>query len=477
MKIEDYKITGGLNSEQIEKMHEKALWLCENVGINIPHDGIINLLTSYEGVNVGKNNIVKFKPELVTKAIKEAKYDLPEYAKNEWIISAGAHQTACYDLNNMGRIKEADSTDLVNFIKLGDALDTVGSAPVVPLDIPSHLQHIFMHKIAYENSRRRCNDIYEHMDKPSYECARYVYEMAKVAGKRFAFGVWMISPRTFDAKGLDIAFKLLNKRIPMWVATMPVAGVASPITMIGTIQQSIFEHIAGLTMLNLINTGANNYISPNDAFEGDAFDMKYSTFVYGSVEYTEHTMYQIPLCHFYDIPVMTKTLLTASKQPDAQAAAEIGMHTLFAVLMGARAFRCGGLLSTGELYSGEWLVIVKEMIDYIKKMIQPGEFSEERLMVDEIAAVGPGSSFIGRKSTIQMYKDEYWIPDIFEHSNLGQWQEMGSKPLWQYAVNRAKKLISEHTYEIEEDKKKELNKIYDVAKKDKKLEDSFKVHV
>ena len=477
MKIEDYKIAGGLNKEQIKKMHENALWLCENVGINIPHDGVIDILSSYEGVRIGENNIVKFKPDVVIKAIDEAKYDLPEYAKDEWIISAGAHQTACYDLDNMGRIKEADSNDLVNFIKLGDALDTVGSAPVVPMDVPAHLQHILMHKVAYENSRRRCNDIFEHMDKPSYECASYVYEMAKVAQKRFAFGVWMISPRTFDAKGLDIAFKLLDKGVPMWVATMPVAGVASPITMIGTIQQSIFEHIAGLTMLNLINTKSYNYISPNDAFEGDAFDMKYSTFVYGSVEYTEHTMYQIPLCHFYNIPVMTKTLLTASKQPDAQAAAEIGMHTLFAALMGSRAFRCGGLLSTGELYSGEWLIIVKEMIEYIKKMIQPGEFSEERLMVDEIAEVGPGSSFIGRKSTIEMFKDEYWIPDLFEHSNLGQWQEMGSKPLWQYAIDRAKKIISEHSFQIDEDKKKELDRIYEVAKEDQELKDSFKVHI
>ena len=81
-------------------------------------------------------NYVKFNPELVINALKEAKYDLPEYAKDEWIISAGAHQTACYDLDNIGRLKEAETKDLINFIKLGDALDTVGSAPVVPLDVP-----------------------------------------------------------------------------------------------------------------------------------------------------------------------------------------------------------------------------------------------------------------------------------------------------------------------------------------------------
>ena len=219
-----------------------------------------------------------------------------------------------------------------------------------------------------------------------------------------------------------------------------------------------------------------NYISPNDAFEGDAFDMKYSTFVYGSVEYTEHTLYQIPLCRYYNVPIMTKAALTNSKQPDGQAAAEIGMHTLIAALMGARAFRCAGLLSSGEIYSGEWLVINKEIVDYVKTLLKPQEFSEGRLFIDEIADVKAGGSFIGRKSTMQLFRQEYWMPELFTHMNLGQWQEAGSKSMWQYAIDRAKKLITGHTYQIDDDKKKELDKIYEAAKKDKKLEDSFKIY-
>ncbi len=470
--IEEYKLKGGLTEEQIELMHEKALHLIENEGVNVPHDGILNILSNYDGVKI-ENRTVRFKPGLVEKAIREAKYDVPEYPKDKWVVSAGAHQTACYDLDS-GKIRETNSEDLLKFIKLGDALDTVGSSPVVPLDLPIHTQMLMMYKVAYENSRFRCNDIYEHMDKPTLECANYVYEMAKAAEKRYAYGIWMISPRSFDKNGLEVAYRLLDKGVPMWVATMPVAGVAAPITMIGTILQSMFEIFFGLTLINLINTKGNNYISPNDAFEGDAFDMKYSTFVYGSVEYIHHTLYQIPLCKHYNIPVMCKTLLTSSKAPDAHAAAEIGTHTLIAALAGARAFRCGGLLSTGELYSGEQLVIEMEMIEYIKNVLKKQEFSEDRLMVDEIAAVKAGGSFIGRKSTIENFRKEYWQPGLFTHSNLGQWKEMGEKSLYKYANERTKKLISEHKYQIDEDKKRELDKIFEIAKNDQKLIDSFK---
>jgi trimethylamine--corrinoid protein Co-methyltransferase len=171
---------------------------------------------------------------------------------------------------------------------------------------------------------------------------------------------------------------------------------------------------------------------------------------------------------------MAKTLLTAAKEPDAQAAFEIGSHTLLAALFGARAFRCGGLLNHGELYSAEMLVIVCEIVEYIKNLLKKEDFSEENLMMDEIIEVGSGQSFIGRKSTFERFRDEYWEPGLFNHSNLGQWREMGSKTLWQYANKIVKKKIKDHKYRIEEDVKKELDKIYEMAKNDKQLEYSFK---
>ncbi len=472
MRIENFTIEGGLNKEQMDTMHEKVLYLIEKVGIHIPHEGMLKRLSNYDGVKIEKDH-VKFKSDLVMKALKGATYDLPTYAKDNWIISAGAHQTSFYDWDT-GELRPPSSNDLVDLIKLGDALDTVGSAPVVPLDVPIHLQTILMHKIAWENSRYRCNDIYEHMDKPTFECANYVYEMAQAANKRFTFGIWMISPRSFDKNGLEVAYQLLDKNVPMWVSTMPVAGVSAPVTMLGTILQSMYEHFAGLTMLSLINHKANNYISPNDAFEADPFDMKYTTFVYGSAEYIRHTLHQMALCKYYDIPIMTKTLLTSSKEPDAHASFEIGVHTLIAALGGARAFRCGGLLSTGEIYCAEQLIIDYEIVEYIKTILREEDFDEARLMIREIESVGPGESFVGRKSTLENFRKEYWEPQLFVHTNLGQWMEMGSKSVRQYAREMARKKIKEHTYATDKDTKKELDKIYNRAMKDEKLEDSFK---
>lgn len=472
MIIEDFKLMGGLSKEQMDTLHEKALFLVENVGIDIPHEGILKKLANYSGVTINGQN-VKFKSDLVTRALNEAKYILPDYANNEWLIDAGAHQTKTYDLET-GKLRETTTNDLISLLKLGHTYGAVGSVPVVPLDQPPYLQEIFMHKIAYEYSERRCNDIFEHMDKSTISCANYVYEMAKVANKWFTFGIWMISPRSFDKRCLDITYHLLDKGIPMWVATMPVAGVSAPINMISTLLQSMFESFAGLTMLNLINDKSFCYISPDDIFEADPFDMKYSTFVYGSTEFIRAQIFKGQLCKYYNIPYVSKSMNAGGKEADEQSAFEVGTATLITAMLGARVFRTGGCISACEIYSAEQLAIDYEIIEYIKNLIKSEEFSEDRLMLDEIIAVGPKDSYVNRMSTIKGFRKEYWEPELFTHSNLGQWIEFGSKSISQYANEIAKRKIASFEYHLNEDIKKELDRIYECARNDQKLIDSYR---
>ncbi len=189
-----------------------------------------------------------------------------------------------------------------------------------------------MHNVSYRYSRYRCNDIYEHMDK----------------------------------------------------------SIPAPITMLFTLLQSMFEYLTGLTMLNLINTSSHNYIVPDDAFEADPFDMRHSMFVYGSAEYNRAALHKIVLCNYYHIPAIGKSLNTAGKKPDAQAAFEVGSHSLIALLAGARAFRTAGLLSAVEVYSAEIVVINREIFNYLKNVLKEEPFLAERLIEEEIREVGLG---------------------------------------------------------------------------------------
>jgi hypothetical protein len=54
---------------------------------------------------------------------------------------------------------------------------------------------------------------------------------------------------------------------------------------------------------------------------------------------------------------------------------------------------------------------------------------------------------------------------------------MGSKSLYRYANERAKKLLKEHSYQIEPEKKRELERILAAARKDEKLAKSREVAI
>ena len=65
---------------------------------------------------------------------------------------------------------------------------------------------------------------------------------------------------------------------------MPITGVNAPILEKAGMLQAMFETLACLTMLSLVNTKGYSYIQVIDSFIVHPFDMKYSTFVYGSAE-------------------------------------------------------------------------------------------------------------------------------------------------------------------------------------------------
>ena len=328
MKLEQYRLSGGLTPEQIGLMKRKAIELVERVGLHVPHQGILDLLRQHDGVKV-EGETVKFRPELVEKALAAARFPLPEYYGKEWVISAGAHQPKMHDLET-GALRDTTLQDLKDLVKIGDALDTVGSAPCVPLDVPIHLQEIQMHKVAWENSRRRANDMFEHDPKPNVNVAQYVYEMSQAAGRWFSLGLYMVSPRTFDPPELEIIYRFLDKGVPMWAGTMPITGVNAPILEKAGILQAMFETLACLTMLSLINTKGYNYIQVIDSFIVHPFDMKYSTFVYGSAEDARGTMDKLAIHKELGLPLVAKSLITGAKQVDAQSAHEVGVYTMMA---------------------------------------------------------------------------------------------------------------------------------------------------
>lgn len=458
----NYNIREGLTEEQIKQMYERALEIIEEIGLEVSHKGILQTLSQKEGVKIEKS-MVKFESWLVDKYVMSQSYPMNEFSNGYKIVS-GAYEQNVIDLDT-GKIRQATLKDLVELTKLADSYGMVGSAPVRPMDLPNPLQEIAMYKVSWENSSKKAQGIFDANPKPSLEVTEYIYEMSKVVNKSFSIGIWINSPfRTFPEE-LNILYNFLDRKVPLWVATMPIAGVTAPIHMIGAYVQSMAELFAGYTMLKLLSPESYVYCSVIDSIRAYSFDMKYGSFVYGSPEDVRATLFQIQLNRYFKIPVIAKSLLTNAQLPGPQAAAEKAAHTVTAALAGVDGFTNAGLLSVDDIYSAEQVVIDYEIVEYARRLLKSSHFSEETLSTDiikEVVEEGRGD-FLSHQSTLDNFRDAFWVPELFEHYTLRQWQAKGAKPISDRAKEIAKRRISEHHFELERSVQNELNKIYKKA--------------
>ncbi len=470
----DLKLSGGLSAKELSEFHEKVLDIIANCGIFLKHKGFLSRLADYDGVNV-RGDVVTFTPELVNKYVFNIKYDLPpHFDGDKFLTISGGNNLRTKDIET-GKIRLANSDDLINYTKLEDALGMAGSACVKPIDMPDYLQEINMYKILWENSRFKANDIFDINSKSTANCCEYVYEMAQILKKKFTVGVWVQSPRMLNTADMDIVYPYLDKAdVSLYVGNYPIYGVSTPLFVESGLALAAAELFSGYLVLRLASGKENVYLQPVDAIMGHPFNWKHGNVVYSSPQDITKTIYQSCLNNYYNIPVVGMSLVTMGKDADCQAGFEKGVHTLIAALLGAKIFRVAGILAFDDYYCPLQLVIDFEIVRMIETLVRRRDFDVGKILLDEIAEVNPGGTFLEKDSTIMNFKKDYYESQIFDNQSFGRWEQEGSKALSDKCRLFIKKTIESHQFELSSEKKKELNAIYQRAVNDQSLIESYK---
>ena len=85
------------------------------------------------------------------------------------------------------------------------------------------------------------------------------------------------------------------------------------------------------------------------------------------------------------------------------------------------------------------------MLGSIRRIGRGIEVNEETLSVDVINSVveGPGH-FLGTDQTLQLMKTEYVYPQQADRLSPDDWQDAGSKDIWQRATEHAREVLNTH---------------------------------
>ncbi|MCM8788327.1 MAG: trimethylamine methyltransferase family protein [Candidatus Omnitrophica bacterium] len=193
-----WKISGGLNEDDIKQVHTAALELIEKIGILTPSAQALEMIEGTNGVKI-RDNRVFIQPQVVEGLLGPfPKKQIPDNQEPSFHISG--YSLRCYDIRT-SEIKKPTTNDMVEFAKIAHSLGVTGSSIVMPQDIAQKLAEVATYKLCMDVS----DCVYGAGIFSDAEVFDIVQEMLAVTGQKYNVGMHMISPMAFDPFLLEMA--------------------------------------------------------------------------------------------------------------------------------------------------------------------------------------------------------------------------------------------------------------------------------
>jgi len=447
-----------LNREQASAIHTAALEILEEIGFRMEHPGALSMLVD-AGAKIAQPDWVKLPASVVEKAIKSAprQIDLYDQQANVAIqlvnghsfYGTGSDATFTVDVET-GERRRTVLRDVANFARLVDGLENMSFAMSManPEDVP--IEEIYVYVFA-EMVRNTSKPIVFIADSGK-DIAR-IHEIAchvasgeeNLRRKPFLLNYSeAISPLRFPHNVMEKLIFCAEHRIPICLPSGSNAGGGAPVTLAGAMAMGIAENLAGLTVHQLVGTGAPFLFGPNVS----VLDMKSTVVSYGCPEWS---LTQAALAdmrdEIYGIPVWAFAGASDAKVMDAQAGAEAMFSIITGMLSGANLIHDVGFLEYGSTSSLEMVTMADELVAMSRFFTRGIPVDEQTLALDAIERVGtggPGSIFLTDDHTFEHFMEAQFLPRLMDRSRYDAWKEAGATNLYERCNREVRRILEEH---------------------------------
>src|SRR3982075_2499798 len=444
-----------LSGEEVEAIHEQAMTILEEIGVDFLHDRARDLF-GRAGMKI-EDNRVRFDREFVMEMAGKTPPTFEFQARNpkrtvtiggDNMVTAPVYGPPFITDLDRGR-RGATIEDFNNFDKMAQAIDQIhcaGGTTVEPEDLPlgtRHLDMVYSH-IRWTDMPFMGSVISEEGARDSVEMASILFGGRANIEKTPALLalVNVNSPLPYDDRMLGALMTYAEANQPAIVTPFLMAGAMSPMGLAGTIAQQTAEALAGIALIQLIRPGApciyGSFLTHPDMQSGSP--------AFGTPESAMGILASAQMARHYRIPFRGGGALTSSKSPDAQAAYE-SMMCLWPTVMGGVHFvlHAAGWLESALLASYEKFIIDVEALRMFEWILTKGiPFDEEGFAMDGIREVGPGGHHLGSGHTMRHYRTGFYRPWISSTENYDRWQRMGSRTADRVANEKWKQLLADY---------------------------------
>jgi len=446
-----------LTQDLIERIVDEAYQLLLKPGIKVQNEEARKLLLD-AGAQVDEETMVVRIPAQIAKAALKTvprtfqlfDYDgnpTVEYGGDKVQFDPGSSGISVLDPDTLEQ-KTAETADLIRLLKVAEQLPQYDaqSTAVVCHDVPKEIHDLY-----------RLYLVLLHSKKPivtgafSNKTVQFMIDMLAIMSggadnlrtkPRAVFDVCPSPPLIWSSFGSGNLMVLARAGVPAEIVSMPLAGAAAPVTLLGAVTQHAAECLAGITIHQLAKAGSPIVWGGAPAI----FDMRKGGTPMGAVETAMIDSSYAQVGKYLNVPTHAYMGATDSKRLDMQAGIESGITAMIGALSGINMISGSGMLDFLLCHSAEKLVIDAEGVAMAQRMLQGMKIHTETLATGFYEGVNfKGGDFLKQKITMQLFQKEQNMPSaIIDRDSMRGWKAGGSLDTFDRAKIRVKELLASY---------------------------------
>jgi trimethylamine--corrinoid protein Co-methyltransferase len=416
-----------LSDKQIEELHFAALQILERAGVAFDSCPEALAILGEAGADVSDPSRVKIPSYLVEQALRTAPKTITLYTRGGEPAMVLNGQTGCHFGGVAGSPEILDPytgkrrtdyiEDIADTARVIDALPniewtmTTTTHPTVPSAVADKMS--LLHMVLHCSKPIACsiNNVAS-LREMLRVCSMIAGGEKELRDKPFFVGSSEpVTPLSQEKDAMEYSLLCAEKRIPLFVYSMPMAGATTPATWPAVLVMGTAEVLSQLVVLQLKSPGAPVIFGsmPN------MMEMRTTIYPYGAPELSFLVAALTEISHYYKLPMLGTAGCTDSDVIDAQTAAEVTYQILMTALSGADFVHDVGVMHWGRSLSVELMVFCDEVIDMVNVSMGGIEINDETLPLDLIERIGPRGTYISEKHTLKHFR-KFWAPTIFDRS-------------------------------------------------------------
>jgi len=442
-----------LNADDINRVHEVVFKVLREIGVLVEDEETRKMLLAQDGCKEGNDEYVLISDDLVRRVLETVPPTVTLFDREgtKLVDTSGRTPAFCVGHNcvnildhETGEHRSGVLADIANTARVSEMLPNIHV--VASLGYPTDVE------VEHE-AELTASAMIENTKKPIAFTGHDEIEAnliwSRLAGEVGGWDCIAEKPCGLDLTGPVSPLRLgeefcrrlkfaAERNLPIVCFPALFPGMSGPISLAGAIAQSSAETLAGVVIHQLVRPGApimaGSSILP--------MDMRRADLAYGSPELMLAGMGAVDYFNSIGLPSWVGAGCSDSHVPDTQAAAEVGANMALAAISGTSFIHRLGFLSGGRTGSLEMLVLCDELAGMTNAFSNGISVDDDSLAFEVIQRSYKDNSFITDDHTNARYLSELWIPTLFERSDIGYWQEVGSVDSRQRIRDRLNKILN-----------------------------------